>query len=237
MINTCFDKKSLIEFFDKVETYLFCDCLKKEELKESFLKIICQKEENADCFISSLCEVKKELDKDLSFFFESDPAAESKEEIIACYPGYKAIIYYRVSNLLYKLGYRVTARIISEEAHKITGIDIHPGATIATPFFIDHGTGVVIGETSIIGKNVKIYQGVTIGALSLSKGQKMKGIKRHPTIGSHVTIYANATILGGDVVIGNNVVIGSNVFLTESVPDDYKVSIQKPELIFTKKNK
>ena len=236
MIECCFDKKVILNFVDKVETFIFCSCISEKEVKDAFLETFCHDEKAMDLFFSSLEEVKKELKQDLKFFLESDPAAEDEEEVGACYPGFKAIIYYRISHIIHKLGYTIIARIISEEAHKNTGIDIHPGATIATPFFIDHGTGVVVGETSIIGKNVKIYQGVTLGALSLSKGQKIRGIKRHPTIGDNVTIYANVTILGGDVTIGDNVVIGSSVFLTESVPANTTVTIQKPELIFKKKN-
>lgn len=236
MIKSCFDKKSIIDFVDKVETHLFCGCVSKEEIEIEFKKIICNKGEPTEKFLNALPVIKEELKKDLDFFLESDPAAESEEEIITCYPGYKAIIYYRIGHVIYQLGYKVLSRIIAEEAHNITGIDIHPGANIAVPFFIDHGTGVVIGETSIIGKNCKIYQGVTLGAVSLAKGKTLKGIKRHPTVGNNVTIYANATILGGDVYIGNHVIIGSNVFLTESVPDYYRVSIQKPELVFKKKD-
>ena len=174
------------------------------------------------------------LKEDLDFFLDSDPAVDSKEEVILAYPGYKAITYYRIAHELYKLGIKLPARIITEEAHKLTGIDIHPGAQIAHPFFIDHGTGIVIGETAILGHHVKMYQGVTLGALSLAKGKRMHDIKRHPTIGNYVTIYSNASILG-DVTIGNNVTIGGNVFLTENIADNTRVLISKPELSITKK--
>ena len=167
---------------------------------------------------------------------ESDPAVDSEEEVILAYPGFKAIAYHRVAHILDALGYKLQARMMSEEAHSLTGIDIHPGANIGESFFIDHGTGIVVGETTIIGKNVRLYQGVTLGAMSLSKGSKMKGIKRHPTIGSNVTIYAGASILG-DINIGDNVTIGSNVFLTDDIPSNTRVTIGKPELIFEKKSK
>ena len=164
---------------------------------------------------------------------ESDPAAESKQEILLAYPGFKAISAYRIAHELYKLGYTLAARMMTEEAHSKTGIDIHPGANLASPLFIDHGTGIVVGETTISGKNFKIYQGVTLGALSLKCGSKLKGCKRHPTIGENVVIYAGASILG-DISIGNNVTIGSNVFITESIPDNVKVSFSKPSLVITK---
>lgn len=180
-------------------------------------------------FVKSLQNVSECLQKDLNFFMLSDPAVDSKEEVVLSYPGYKAISYYRVAHILYKLGLKIQARIISEQAHFLTGIDIHPGATIGCPFFIDHGTGIVIGETAIVGNRVKIYQGVTLGALSLSKGYELKGTKRHPTILDDVTIYSGASILG-DITVGNRVTIGSNVFLLDSIPDDHKVTISKPEL-------
>ena len=185
--------------------------------------------------MNSLPKIKEQLQEDLDFFIDSDPAADSKEEVILAYPGFKAIRYYRIAHQLYLLKEFLYARIISEEAHIITGVDIHPGAQIASPFFIDHATGIVIGETTVIGKRAKIYQCVTLGALSLSKGHQLKGVKRHPTLGDDVTIYAGVSILGGDVVIGNHVTIGSNVFLTESIPDNMKVTIGKPELIVQKR--
>ena len=152
------------------------------------------------------------------------------EEIILAYPGLVAITVYRLAHELYKLQVPVLPRLMTEYAHSETGIDIHPGATIDKYFFIDHGTGIVIGETSVIGKNVKIYQGVTIGALSTRGGQKLSGKKRHPTIGNNVTIYAEASILGGDTVIGDNSVIGGNTFITSSVPADTRVSVKNPEM-------
>lgn len=205
------------------------------EITGEFIKEIENDPAKCKTFISKLENVKQFLRIDLSFFMDSDPAVDSEEEVILAYPGFKAITYYRIAHVLHGLGYALKARVIAEEAHTITGIDIHPAAQISCPLFIDHGTGIVIGETTVIGKNVKLYQGVTLGALSLSKGSKMKGVKRHPTIGNNVTIYAGASILG-NINIGNDVTIGSNVFLTEDIPDATRVSIGKPELIFQKKN-
>ena len=173
--------------------------------------------------------IKGLVTKDLGFFFESDPAANSLDEIKITYPGFRAITFYRIAHVLYKQNKKVEARIITEHAHFLTGIDINPGASIGCPFFIDHGTGVVIGETSIIGDFVRLYQGVTLGALSPEKGQSIKGVKRHPTVGNNVTIYAGASILG-DISIGNNCTVGGGVFLLESIPDNMKVTNPKPIL-------
>lgn len=205
------------------------------DIVKSFLKNIDNNEDNAKQYLTNLEKAKEDLQEDLSFFFDSDPAANSKEEIVLSYPGYLAIAYHRIAHPLYLLGYKVESRFIAEQAHKITGIDIHPGATIGVPFFIDHGTGIVIGETSIIGKRVKIYQGVTLGALTLAKGHTLKGLKRHPTVGDDVTIYSGVSILG-DIHIGDDVTLGSNVFITEDIPSHTKVVISKPELIFKSKN-
>ena len=163
-------------------------------------------------------------------FYAGDPAAFSVDEIIFCYPGLFAITVYRLAHILYELGIPVLPRIMSEHAHSITGIDIHPGATIGKYFFIDHGTGIVVGETTIIGDHVKIYQGVTLGALTTRGGQSLKGKKRHPTIEDHVTIYAGASILGGTTVIGRESVIGSNVFITHSIPRCTTVTVKSQEL-------
>jgi len=201
----------------------------KLNIIESYNKYLDDSMDNGNTYKENIDLVKKELNKDLSFFMDSDPAADTIEEVKISYPGYKAIMYYRIAHVLRKMGFNVESRIITESAHSKTGIDIHPGATIDSPFFIDHGTGIVIGETTIIGKNVKMYQGVTLGAVSLSKGSLLKGVKRHPTIKNNVTIYAGASILG-DITIGNNVTIGSNVFLIEAVPDNTLVTIGKPIL-------
>ncbi len=222
------------KFLDSVINFVNHNIGNEQEIRDAFLECIENNLEKANKFISQLDDIKSNLQKDLSFFMDSDPAVDSEEEVIIAYPGYKAITYYRIAHALRKLGYNLKSRMISESAHTTTGIDIHPGANIASPFFIDHGTGIVIGETSVVGQYVKIYQGVTLGALSLSKGHAMKGIKRHPTIGNHVTIYSGASILG-DIKVGDNVTIGSNVFATEDIPSDTKVRIGKPELVFTKK--
>ena len=185
----------------------------------------------ASDFVSALPRIHKILLTDAQATFEGDPAAQSKEEIIFSYPGFYAIFVYRVANLLYKSGVPFVPRMMTEYAHGKTGIDINPGATIGEYFFIDHGTGVVIGETTIIGNRVKIYQGVTLGALSPRKGQSLAGVKRHPTVRDNVSIYSGASILGGDTVIGEGAVIGGNSFITESVGENTRVSVKQPELI------
>ena len=172
--------------------------------------------ERVEKFFDSFTDIALKLDADVSAAFIGDPAAYSKEEVIITYPGFYAVCIYRFAHALHRLKVPLLPRLMSEYAHEKTGIDIHPGAQIEESFFIDHGTGVVIGETSIIGKNVKIYQGVTLGALSVKK--KLQSIKRHPTIESDVVIYANTTILGGDTVIGRGSIIGGNVWLTQSTP-------------------
>ncbi|MGA2142322.1 MAG: serine O-acetyltransferase EpsC [Brevinematales bacterium] len=176
--------------------------------------------------------IRNFLATDVQAAFEGDPAASSTDEIIFSYPGIFAISVYRLAHELYLLSVPLIPRIMSEYAHNITGIDIHPGAKIGEYFFIDHGTGVVIGETTEIGNNVKIYQGVTLGALSTRGGQNLRGSKRHPTIEDEVTIYSGASIFGGETVIGRAAVIGSNTFITRSIPGDTKVSIRNPELLF-----
>ena len=186
--------------------------------------------DDSKAFLEGLESIKKDLQVDLKFFMESDPAVDSEEEVIFAYPGFKAIVYYRIAHLLYEMGYKLCARIIAEEAHSKTGIDIHPGAKIAVPFFIDHGTGIVIGETTVIGKRVVLYQGVTLGAVSVSNAREIHGVKRHPTIGNDVTIYANATILG-DIKVGDDVVVGSNTYIREDIPSHTTVKNPKPELI------
>lgn len=185
-------------------------------------------------FIEQIPQVQELLMKDVEAQLLGDPAANSKEEVILSYPGLYTIFVYRYAHLLYQMEIPFLPRIMSEYAHGKTGIDINPGAAIGEYFFIDHGTGIVIGETTVIGNGVKIYQGVTLGALSTRKGQLLSGVKRHPTIEDNVVIYANATILGGDTVIGRNSVIAGNTFVTTSVPADTKVASLHPELEFLK---
>lgn len=170
----------------------------------------------ADKFILEIPRIHDSLWNDADSIYKGDPAAESIDEVILAYPGFLAIAIYRISNILYNLDVPILPRIFSEYAHRITGVDIHPGAQIGDSFFIDHGTGIVIGETTIIGNNVKIYQGVTLGALSVDKN--LHNTKRHPTIEDNVVIYAQAVILGGKTIIGKNSIIGGNVWLTETVP-------------------
>ena len=175
-----------------------------------------------DDFIAQLPMVKRLLVKDIEAIYEGDPAAKCHEEVLICYPGFYAVSIYRIANVLYKLRVPLIPRIMTEFAHEKTGIDIHAGATIGEYFCIDHGTGIVIGETTTIGNRVKIYQGVTLGAKSFKvdeNGNPVKNIKRHPDIGNNVVIYANATILGGDTKIGDNCVIGGNTWLTHSVEE------------------
>ncbi len=176
-------------------------------------------------FLVQLPNILEQLNQDAKCIYLHDPASNSIEEVILAYPGFYAIAVYRLSHEFYKQDMPLIPRMMSEYAHRLTGIDIHPGAKIGSPFFIDHGTGVVIGESTVIKDHVKLYQGVTLGALQVSKD--MKNIKRHPTIENHVTIYASATILGGNTVIGENATIGGNVWLTESVPE-HAIVYHKP---------
>ena len=187
-------------------------------------------------FVRRLPRVQRLLLEDLDATFESDPAAASREEIIFAYPGLFAIFVYRIAHLLYCQRVPMIPRIMAEYAHSRTGIDIHPGASIGPHFFIDHGTGIVVGETTVIGDHVKVYQGVTLGALTTRGGQSLRGKKRHPTIEDNVTIYAGASILGGGTVIGRDSVIGSNVFITHSIPPCTTVSVKSQELQFKPRN-
>lgn len=185
-------------------------------------------------FFEQLPEIQRLLLTDVQAGFDGDPAAKSKEEIIFSYPGLFAIYVYRLAHVLYKEEIPFIPRVMSEYAHGRTGIDINPGATIGEYFFIDHGTGVVVGETTEIGNNVKLYQGVTLGALSTRMGQQLANVKRHPTIRDNVTIYSNSTVLGGETVVGENTIIGGNTFITESIPANTKVSAKSPELVIKK---
>lgn len=176
-----------------------------------------------DTFLKGLPELRRVLALDVQAAFDGDPAAKHTDEAVFCYPGVDAVFIHRVANILFRLDVPMLPRIMSEYAHNETGVDIHPGATIGESFFIDHATGVVIGETTDIGKRVKVYQGVTLGALSTKGGQDLRSKKRHPTLEDDVTIYAGATILGGDTVIGARSTIAGSVFLTKSVPPDHVV--------------
>lgn len=202
-------------------------CIKCEELGQ----------EITITFLQNLPELRQMLAKDIRAAYGGDPAAKGYDEIIFSYPGLRAITIYRIANKLHRSKVPLIPRIMTEYAHSRTGIDIHPGAEIGESFFIDHGTGVVIGETASIGNRVRIYQGVTLGALSLSKEdcQRLRNKKRHPSIGDDVIIYANATILGGETVIGDRSVIGGNVWITHSVPPDTEIFIEKQDLIFGEK--
>ncbi len=196
----------------------------------------------AESFFAELPQVYDRIQLDINAMFEGDPAAKTREEIIRSYPGFYAIAAYRIANALSKLGILIIPRMITEHAHGKTGIDIHPNATIGDHFCIDHGTGVVIGETTVIGQHVKVYQGVTLGALSVNKEDAK--VKRHPTIEDNVVIYAGATILGGNTTIGKNSIVGGNVWLTKSIPPESKVYYkaqmhtdngeEKPDLIIFK---
>ena len=228
-----FDKKKIKYWVNEFTNWLFCT--QKEyidyhffEEKEIELRALLVQLLEAEQFSNELankiandffenCEkLHSVLLHDLNAIFEFDPAAKSKNEVLIAYPGFFAISVYRIANLLWNKNARILARLIAEYAHSKTGIDIHPAAQIGARFLIDHGTGIVIGETAVIGNNVKVYQGVTLGALTVSKEDATA--KRHPTIENNVTIYANATILGGNTIIGKNAVIGGNVWITNSIP-------------------
>ena len=192
-------------------------------------------QEKAIAFLQRLPRIRRLLADDVQAAYDGDPAAQNLDEIIFCYPGLEAVTIYRLAHELYRLDVPLIPRMLTEWAHRVTGIDIHPGAKIGPSFFIDHGTGVVVGETCEIAANVKLYQGVTLGALSFPKdadGKVIRGKKRHPTIEENVVIYSNATILGGDTVIGAGSIIGASVSLTKSVPPNTVVTIEKPSLRF-----
>lgn len=207
--------------------------------KHKFLKILerlsLKNGENLwNDFENSFIDIRKKLDLDAIAAEKNDPAAKSLEEVYLAYPGFYAIAVHRLSHQLLQLGIPVFPRVMSEFAHSITGTDIHPGAKIGDSFFIDHATGIVIGETTIIKNNVQIFQGVTLGGIQVKKS--LASIKRHPTIENNVIIYANATILGGDVVIGENSVIGANVCITESIPENSVVTVRSENKIVQKRN-
>ncbi|TRO53653.1 serine acetyltransferase [Candidatus Bathyarchaeota archaeon] len=221
---------------DEVERSLKYICRKITECPHD----VCQK--RAEAVVKEILEKVPEIralsSGDVEAAYNGDPAAVSLEEVILSYPCVLAIATYRIAHELYLRGIPLIPRIMSEHVHSLTGVDIHPGAKIGKNFFIDHGTGVVIGETAEIGDNVKIYQGVTLGALSFpkdEKGQIIRGIKRHPTIGNNVVIYSGATLLGSEAIVGDNVVIGGNVWITSPIASDTKITIARPELNYKKK--
>ena len=226
------NKKDIKDIVKYIRDYIFPDFFRdsgninntKKNISKLYLKIVSNNPDLND-FIKQLDDITVILKKDLEFFFDSDPACKSYEEIILTYPGFRAVFSYRISHIFYNQKQYLTARIISEYTHSKTGIDIHPGANIGEYFFIDHGTGIVIGETTIIGHHVKIYQGVTLGALSLKNGRGLENEKRHPTVCDNVTIYANASIFGGKTVIGSNVIIGANCIVLKSVKENERVTL------------
>jgi serine O-acetyltransferase len=213
--------------------HCLCYGREREAVPPQFGECAPRAHELADIFLRRLPEIRGLLIRDVQAAYDGDPAALNLDEIILAYPGVLAVSVYRIAHALFDLGVPMMARIMTEWAHSKTGCDIHPGATIGPAFFIDHATGVVIGETTHIGEGVKIYQGVTLGALSLPRdasGQIIRGKKRHPTVENGSTLYANATVLGGQTVVGADSVIGGSVFLTRSVPPRSRVSLKEPEL-------
>ena len=238
------NKSETVYFFKCCRDYLFpnyFNCIRDvdallERSKELFIEVVSNDENKKNIFFDKLLKTKKDLIEDIKYTYDCDPAAHSYEEVLITYPGMNAIITYRIAHILYELDEKISARIIAEYAHSKTGIDINPGASIGVPFFIDHGTGIVIGETCVIGHHVRIYQGVTLGARSLVDGHNLQGLKRHPTVGNNVIIYANASIIGGDTIVGDNVTVGGNVFINKSIPSNVTVLNKEPELIL-KENK
>ena len=224
------------ELFNTLFNYpndLDADLDRLEKLFEDLVELACWEIDKKcskvwDDYVSELPEILRMLNLDAEAIYKNDPAAESIEEVYLAYPGFYAVAIYRLSHALYQKGFPIVPRLMTEYAHHVTGVDINPGATIGEHFFMDHATGIVIGETAVIKNHVKLYQGVTLGALSVTK--ELESVKRHPTIEDHVTIYANATILGGETVIGSNSIIGGNVWLTKSVPP-YSLVSHKPEIL------
>lgn len=206
-----------------------------EELRHLFVLTNSEDpDKEMNSYLNELKKIRYLLIGSAKAIFDGDPASDSLQEIILAYPGFQAILYYRIAHEFYVRKKFFLARIISEEAHRLYGIDINPGCTIGENFFIDHGTGIVIGETAIIGDNVKLYQGVTLGALSLKKGHNLKGNKRHPTIEDNVTIYSNASIFGGNTIIGKGSVIGANTYLISSVAPNTKVTLNHNKMTLIK---
>ncbi len=214
------------------QTDVYLDTAKHTDRRLKELEIKDKVEEKCDEFLLRISKIRDYLATDVEAAFDGDPAAYSTDEIIYSYPGLYAITVYRIAHELFTMGIPLIPRMMTEHAHGKTGIDIHPGATIGRYFFIDHGTGIVVGETTTIGDYVKVYQGVTLGALSTSGGQSIRGKKRHPDIQDNVTIYSGASILGGETVIGEGSTIGGNAFITSSVPANTTVLMKNPELIY-----
>lgn len=219
----------LAEIYEKLYKQIK-NALSYVEKIEDCEDLVRRSESLALSFVDRVPEVQATILKDVQAVFDGDPAANDKEDVIFSYPGLYATFVYRYAHELYKLNVPYIPRIMTEQAHSKTGIDINPGASIGEYFCIDHGTGIVIGETTEIGNHVKIYQGVTLGALSTRKGQELSGKKRHPTIEDNVVIYANTTVLGGDTIIGENSVIAGNTFITDSIPANTRVMSAVPEL-------
>lgn len=223
------------------ETLIRVEDVLRKQLREALLfrDAATKTEEGIDQRVDEVClnfferlpELQRTLLTDVQAAFDGDPAAQSKEEIIFSYPGFFAIFVYRIAHELYVQNVPLIPRIMTEYAHSGTGVDINAGATIGDYFFIDHATGVVIGETTIIGDHVKIYQGVTLGALSTRAGQKLAGVKRHPTIEDNVTIYSNASVLGGETVVGEGAIIAGSAFVTESIPAGARVTLKNQEIV------
>ena len=203
------------------------------EYKNADVSVLSKEAENITfSFLEKIPKIREYIETDIAAAYDGDPAAYNKDEIICSYPGLFAIFTNRIAHELFLLNVPLIPRIMTEHAHSLTGIDIHPGTTIGKYLFIDHGTGIVIGETTVIGNNVKIYQGVTLGALSTRGGQNLRGKKRHPTICDNVTIYSGASILGGETIVGKGVVVGGNAFITTSIPEGAKVSVKSQELTY-----
>ncbi|HTV97173.1 MAG TPA: serine O-acetyltransferase [Steroidobacteraceae bacterium] len=227
--------QALADLAPKIEREVeHCLCYGRErESRSEFGECAPRARELTEVFLGRLPEIRALLVRDVQAAFDGDPAATNLDEVILAYPGVLAVSVYRIAHVLYDLGVPMMARIMTEWAHSKTGCDIHPGAKIGAGFFIDHATGVVIGETTQIGEGVKLYQGVTLGALSLPKdaaGHIIRGRKRHPTVEDGSTLYANATVLGGQTVVGANSVVGGSVFLTRSIPARSRVSLKEPDL-------
>ena len=227
--------ESLAALAPKIEREIeHCLCYGRErEARSEFGECAPRAHELTEVFLGRLPQTRSLLVRDVQAAFDGDPAATNLDEVILAYPGVLAVSVYRIAHVLYELGVPMMARIMTEWAHSKTGCDIHPGAKIGAGFFIDHATGVVIGETSHIGEGVKLYQGVTLGALSLPKdatGHVIRGRKRHPTVENGATLYANSTVLGGQTVVGAESVIGGSVFLTRSIPPRSRVSLKEPDL-------